>query len=76
MRTLQLLEQLGADPDFAVTASIRQQILDELQKAPKINFFGIVTPEDDNEDDEKEQEDEKDGDQESDEKQRDDKTVN
>lgn len=75
MTTIQLLEQLGADPAFQINASMRQQILDELQKAPKINFFGIVTPEDENEDDEKEQEDEKDDEQESTKKQQDDKII-
>lgn len=76
MTTIQLLEQLGADPAFQINANQLQQMLEELEEAPQINFVGIVTPDDDKEDDEKEQEDEKDDEQESDEKQRDDKTIN
>lgn len=49
MTTIQLLEQLGADPAFQINASMRQQLLDELQDAPKINFVGLVPPQDEKE---------------------------
>lgn len=51
MSAIELLAELGANPNAEVDPQVRAELLAQLEQAPKIQFIGIAPAEDEPEED-------------------------